>query len=167
MSITALIFWGVFASITVFPAFILVWQKNLIAASFLLLSSFIGIAALFLFTGAEFLAVTQLLIYVGGILTLILFGILITKRRNILSLSSGVQNKRGGAFLALGLFILLSYCICKEHFLFKTPLPSATTSHIIGFGLMDNYLLPFELSGLLLLVALVGVLALASSIKSR
>ena len=167
MTIPLLIFFGIFTSLTIFPAIALLWQKNLIASAFLLLSSFMGIAALFLFCGAEFLAVTQILIYVGGILTLILFGILITKRRDARSLSSGVQNKKSGALITLSVFSLLIYLVHTEFKPIRKGSSVAASSHIIGYGIMGDYVLPFEIAGLLLLIVLVGVLALASSIKAR
>ncbi|HAR20790.1 MAG TPA: NADH-quinone oxidoreductase subunit J, partial [Cytophagales bacterium] len=98
-----------FSSLTLFSAIAVAWQKNLLYSAFLLLSTFVGIAGLYMTLGADFLAATQLLIYVGGVLTLFLFGILITKRRENRFLTSGIQNRGIGLFLALVIGGLLGY----------------------------------------------------------
>jgi NADH-quinone oxidoreductase subunit J len=162
-----LVFFAFFAGVTVFSALAVAWQNNLMYSAFFLLATFMGIAALFLLLGADFLAVTQLLIYVGGILTLMLFGILITKRRNIRFLSSGIQNNKISAVIALSLFSMLVYLIQKESVTFASSTADKTSTHVIGYGLIMEYMLPFELAGVLLLIVLVGILALASSIKTR
>lgn len=163
----AAIFFGFFAGITVFSALAVAFQRNLLYAAFLLLATFMGVAALFLLANAEFLAVTQLLIYVGGILTLILFGILITKRRELRFLSSGVQNQTKGALIALSLFVVLVTTLYKQKDSFMTTSLLTKSTKLIGYGLLGDYLLPFELAGVLLLVVLIGVLALASSANAR
>ncbi len=162
-----LLFFSLFAGLTVFSALAVAWQRNLVFSAFLLLITFLGIAILFLLTGAEFLAVTQILIYVGGILTLFLFGILLTKRREIRLLSSGIQQKKQGALLGIFLFIWMIFLLHKEQTAFSLAQNDMTSTHLLGYGLVGDYLIPFELAGILLLVVLVGILALASSLKSR
>jgi NADH:ubiquinone oxidoreductase subunit 6 (subunit J) len=153
-----------FSSLTLFSAIAVAWQKNLLYAAFLLLSTFVGIAGLYLTLNADFLAATQLLIYVGGVLTLFLFGILITKRRENRFLTSGIQNRSVGLFLALLIGGMLGYVVYLEKdFGLKKPIYEASSAKVIGYGLMGDYLLPFELVGILLLVILIGVLVIAST----
>jgi NADH:ubiquinone oxidoreductase subunit 6 (subunit J) len=159
------IFFGIFCGLTVFPALMVLWQKKLVYAAFLLLATFIGVAALFLLAGAEFLAVSQLLIYVGGILTLFLFGILITKRREERYLSTGIANTKIGAMIAISIFMLFVYLVSKEPSFSNQTQANKSGTNTLGEGLIGSYLIPFELAGVLLLVVLVGVLTIASSLR--
>jgi len=161
------IFFGLFAGITVFSALAVAFQKNLVFAAFYLLVTFLGIASLYILLGADFLAVTQILIYVGGILILFLFGVLITKRKEKRYLISKVVNRKRSAFATIAIGGLLVYVVWKDKHLFSNTDIAQSSAHAIGFGLMGNYLLPFELAGILLLVILIGILAMSSTIKPQ
>src|SRR5690606_28039474 len=69
-----------FACITVLSALMVLWTKNVLYAAFSLIITFMGVAAMYVFAGADFIAVAQILIYVGGILVLIIFGVMLTNR---------------------------------------------------------------------------------------
>jgi len=79
MSAEAFVFW-VFAIVTVGSAAVVVLSRTLIYSAFALLFTFFGVAGLYVLLGADFLAATQLLIYVGGILVLLLFGVMLTHK---------------------------------------------------------------------------------------
>ncbi len=156
-------FFGFFAAITLFSALAVAWQKNLLYAAFLLLATFLGIAGLFLMANAEFLAVTQILIYVGGVLSLLLFGILMTKRRENRFLTSGIKDAKVAAFLALTIAVGLFYVVHQESVLLIKNTNEPSTTQLIGKGLLGQYLMPFEIVGVLLLVILIGVLAISAA----
>ncbi|MBC7388921.1 MAG: NADH-quinone oxidoreductase subunit J [Opitutaceae bacterium] len=156
-----------FAGITVFSALAITFQKNLMYSAFYLLVTFLGIACLYILLEADFLAVTQILIYVGGILTLILFGVLITQRRENRALISGIIYRKRSAFISITLGAILCYVIWNERYRFHENNKLQSSVHTLGYGLMGNYLLPFELAGVLILVILIGVLSLSSSIKPQ
>src|SRR5512137_65105 len=79
----------VFAFITVVSGFIVVFSKNIIYSAFSLLFTFFGVAGLYVLLQADFLAVTQILIYVGGILVLLLFGVMLTNKVVNVELKTG------------------------------------------------------------------------------
>jgi NADH-quinone oxidoreductase subunit K len=81
MELQAIVFY-VFAFITLGSAFVVVFSRNIIYSAFSLLFTFFGVAGLYVLLNADFLAVTQILIYVGGILVLLLFGVMLTNRVN-------------------------------------------------------------------------------------
>jgi len=83
----ALVFW-IFAGLTLGSAFVVVLSRTLIYSAFALLVTFFGVAGLYVLLGADFLAATQLLVYVGGILVLLLFGVMLTHRIYDLDLRS-------------------------------------------------------------------------------
>ena len=96
-----LIFWLI-ALMTVFSALIVVLSRNLIYSAVALLFTLLGIAGLYVFLWADFIAITQVLIYVGGILVLIIFGIMLTHRISDVTLSqSSKQQILGGSIILI------------------------------------------------------------------
>ena len=100
-----------FAVITVGSAAVVVLARSLIYSAFALLFTFFGVAGLYVLLGADFLAATQLLIYVGGILVLLLFGVMLTHKLYDLDLKSEVTQFLPSAIICGGLFILLAWPI--------------------------------------------------------
>ncbi len=147
----------VFALITVGSAFLVVFSKNIFYAAFALLFTFFGVAALYVLLHADFLAVTQVLIYVGGILVLLLFGMMLTSKVISVDMKTGTLNTVPALILAAVVFGSLAGVYYATWS--RTPVAPATavsTSKAIGEMLMTAYALPFEVASVILLVALVG-----------
>jgi NADH-quinone oxidoreductase subunit J len=155
MSAEAVVFY-VFAAITVAAAAIVVLARSLIYSAFALLFTFFGVAGLYVLLGADFLAATQLLIYVGGILVLLLFGVMLTHKLYDLDLRSEVTQFLPGLIVSAGLFGFLALTAFKTRWMTGTGRPPAPTTADIGRLFMGTYLLPFEAASILLLVALMG-----------
>jgi NADH-quinone oxidoreductase subunit J len=155
MSAEAVIFY-VFAAITVAAAAVVVLARSLIYSAFALLFTFFGVAGLYVMLGADFLAATQLLIYVGGILVLLLFGVMLTHKLYDLDLKSEVTQFLPGLFVSAGTFGLLALTAVKTRWAGGAGRPPAATTADIGRLFMGSYLLPFEAASVLLLVALMG-----------
>ena len=155
MSAHAVIFY-LFAAITVGSAAIVVFARSLIYSAFALLFTFFGVAGLYVLLGADFLAATQLLIYVGGILVLLLFGVMLTHKLYDLDLKSGVTQFFPGLIVAAGLFAILAVTARRATWAVGQGRPPAPTTADIGALFMGRYLLPFEAASILLLVALMG-----------
>lgn len=148
----------VFAFITVASAFIVVFSKNIIYSAFALLFTFFGVAGLYVLLQADFLAVTQILIYVGGILVLLLFGVMLTNKVINVELKGGSMNTIPALMLVAvvaGTLGGLFYATWKATPV-PAPSPLATTTKTLGEMLMTGYLLPFEIASVILLVALIG-----------
>jgi NADH-quinone oxidoreductase subunit J len=150
----AVVFW-VFAALTLASAAVVVLSRALIYSAFALLATFFGVAGLYVLLGADFLAATQLLIYVGGILVLLLFGVMLTHRIHDLDLRGGTIQFASGAIVALGLFVILAALALKTEWPAAERAPAATTAEI-GRLFLGKFLLPFEAASVLLLVALMG-----------
>jgi NADH-quinone oxidoreductase subunit J len=147
----------VFALITVGSAFLVVFSKNIFYAAFGLLFTFFGVAALYVLLHADFLAVTQILIYVGGILVLLLFGMMLTSKVISVDMKTGTLNTVPALILAAVVFGSLAGVYYATWS--RTPVAPATavsTSKAIGEMLMTAYALPFEVASVILLVTLVG-----------
>ena len=148
----------VFAFIVLFSAFVVVFSRNIIYSAFSLLFTFFGVAGLYALLQADFLAITQILIYVGGILVLLLFGVMLTNKVISVDIKTGtLQTVPAMLIVAVvaGSLSGLFYSTWKE-----TPTPATTTlvttTKTLGEMLMTGYLLPFEIASVILLVTLIG-----------
>ena len=154
MTPTDAVFW-VFAVVTVGSAAVVVLSRTLIYSAFALLFTFFGVAGLYVLLGADFLAATQLLIYVGGILVLLLFGVMLTHKIYDLDLRTETTQLASGLIVAAGLFVILTATGLRTQWMSVPRTPAPTTAEI-GRLFLGQYLLPFEAASVLLLVALVG-----------
>lgn len=155
-----------FAGTTVAAALGVLLLKNVLHAAFSLLISFLGVAALFVFAGAEFLAVSQLMIYVGGILVLMIFGVMFTNRSNSSkNIVSGTHNVFWAILIALPLLTLLSFPVFKNGFDVAKISFSVNSPKIsdLGIAFLTEHILSFEFVAILLLIVLVGTVYLAGS----
>ena len=154
MSGEAIVFW-IFATLSVASAAVVVLSRKLIYSAFALLVTFFGVAGLYVLLGADFLAATQLLVYVGGILVLLLFGVMLTHKIYDLDLRTETTQLDSGLLVAGGLFVTLAALAVKTEWPGAARPPAPTTSGI-GRLFLGDYLLPFEAASVLLLVALMG-----------
>ena len=149
------------AAMTVGSAILVAIHPNIVYSAVALLFSFAGVAGLYVFLSADFLAATQLLVYVGGILILILFAVFLSNRISDVKLSNPARFQWQAAFVCLALFGVLSYTSVRTVFPVKPGLSYQPTTAEIGELLMTRYLLPFEVASVLLLAALIGAALLS------
>ena len=144
------------ALVTVGSAAVCVMARSLIYSAFSLLFTFVGVAGFYLLLGADFLAATQFLVYVGGILVLLLFGVMLTHKLYDLDLKSGFS-QFGPGLVAAGAVsaLLLAMPVKTPWKVTGGRLPAPTTAEL-GQQFLGTYLLPFEVASVLLLVALMG-----------
>lgn len=155
-----IIFWMVVA-LTVGSAFLVVLSQNLIYSAVALLFTFMGVAGLYVFMMADFIAATQIVIYVGGVLVLIIFGIMLTQRiRDVRISHTSMQRGIGGVVVALIFLGLIRMIWTSPWYLESSPEIEGTVAGI-GKLLMVEYLLPFEVASVLLLAALMGAAMLS------
>ncbi len=161
MALSTVIFY-LFALITVGSGAVVVFANRLIHAVFALLFTFFGTAGLYVFLGADFVAGAQVLVYVGGILVLMLFGVMLTNRiYDLQILAERVHFKRSVAVVGVG-FALLAVVIFRTPWRTVEVVEPASTTAALGRLLITEYVLPFEIAAMLLLAALIGASMLAS-----
>ena len=161
MQIFDIVFY-VFAFITVASAFIVVFSRNIIYSAFSLLFTFFGVAGLYVLLQADFLAVTQVLIYVGGILVLLLFGVMLTNKVVNVEIKTGTLHTIPALILVAVVAGSLSGLFYSTWRNVGTPAPTmTTTTKTLGEMLMTSYVLPFEIASVILLVALIGAAFIA------
>lgn len=161
MEISKLLFF-VFAAMVMLPVVYLVFAKDIIRAAFAVVISLLGIAALFVLLHAEYMAVVQILIYAGGVIVLLIFGIMLTKRIG----DEGVFTQHRGIFsgvLAFVAFLSILVWLIRNagEELTGETVTSGDQVKQIGVLFLTDYLLAFELIAFILLVALVGAAFLA------
>jgi NADH:ubiquinone oxidoreductase subunit 6 (subunit J) len=146
------------AAATLGSGFMIVISRDIVRVAFWLLAALSGVAGLYLMLGADFIGFTQVLVYIGGILVLILFGIMMTNKDPIL-LKRGETTKGAvvaglivATLLAAALIKLVKGTAWREAPVAKLEPTTAT----LGDELMTRYVLPFELISVLLLVVLCG-----------
>jgi len=157
---TEFVFWAV-TSVTIISALGVVLSNQLIYSAISLLFTLFGIAGLYVFLWADFMTGIQLLVYVGGILTLIIFGIMLTNKISSARLSQTNMQQGIGSVVSLWLLIVLSLVISKTNWYSASSSEPASTVDKIGTLLMTKHLLAFEGISLLLLGALIGAAILA------
>lgn len=155
------------AAVTILSAAIVAFSNKIIHSAFALLATFGGFAALYIYLSADFLAVTQIVIYVGGILILILFGVLMTQK--IYDPSKRTSHNSFFVSLFGGLLVagMLGTIIYKSPWLAQITKPFSPTTATIGIDILTTYLLPFEIISVLLLGALIGAVYIARTEEDK
>jgi len=148
-------------SLVIASAFWVVFSPSLIHSAVSLMFTLFGTAALYVFLYADFIAATQVVIYVGGILVLIIFGVMLTNRIDKSSVASSSQNQFIGGFSALFIFVILIGVIFNTPWKIGEIQQVDMTVDIIGKMLLNEYLLPFEVVSILLLASLIGAAMLS------
>jgi NADH:ubiquinone oxidoreductase subunit 6 (subunit J) len=165
MTFTSIIFYF-FMVVAGGAAIGILFSKNVMKAALLLLLCLLGIAGLYILTYAEFVAITQILIYAGGILVIIVFGIMLTSKIGEHHLRVDHGYIFSGVLVGLSLLALLTKSMWNE----TLGAPSnafPSTAQSVGMNLITRFALPFEISGILLLITLVGAAVMASFTKSK
>ncbi|QCR23025.1 NADH-quinone oxidoreductase subunit J [Pontibacter sp. SGAir0037] len=161
----------IFAALAVLSGAYVVLTRNLLYAGFSLLVTLLSLTGVYVLLYADFVAVTQLMVYVGGVLVLILFGIMLSSRVGDKSLLSQSVNRVWGILVSVLVLAGLAYAIHKADFALLPWLQTAgadvlgeqkSTVQVIGIKLMTDFVVPFEVASLLLLMALIGAALIAT-----
>lgn len=155
---------GILSIMMIGAALGVVLLDNIVYSAFLLGGVFISISGLYLLLNADFVAAAQILVYVGAVNVLILFAImLVNKTENFQQVKGRWIRKSATALVCFGLFALLSTMVLVTPWQLSTISPAVieNTIVIIGKHFFSDYLLPFEIASVLLLMAMVGAIILA------
>ncbi len=171
MRVEQIIFYAL-AAMVLGSALLVVTIRNLVRSIFLFFVSLISLSGLYIFASADFIAIAQIVIYVGGVLVLMLFAFLLSNKELLNNLSQpvnrliNISSLPGFLLASVFLFVLISAILNTEiswlgyvqqnHFQ-----PGDNTVHNIGISIMTRYLLPFEAVSIFLMMALIGAAHLA------
>ena len=154
---------GILAVMMIGAALGVVLFSNIVYSAFLLGGVFISIAGMYILLNADFVAAAQVLIYIGAVNVLILFAImLVNKREDFAPIRNAWVRPVITAVVSAGLFALLSTMVLSTPWSFATaPTPGNNSIVVIGEHFFTDFLLPFELASVLLLMAMIGAIILA------
>lgn len=151
-------FW-ILASLAVISSAAVVLLKDLFRASLFLVLSFLSVAGIYIVLQADFLAVAQVLIYVGAISILLIFAIMLTRDTQTGSPSNNLSVP--GAFLAGVVFSAIIVAIFTTDWPLSSETPPDATTELLAEVLFNKFVLPFEVASVLLLAAMIGAIVIA------
>lgn len=151
----------VLSAVTLISGALVVTTRSLFRAALWLVLTFFGIAGIFVLLNAEFLAIAQVLIYVGAISTLIIFAIMLS--RGVMDPKARRFNDQWGlvAGFAAVLFVLLAAILTRVQWLASAAAVPADAIQRLGADFVGAYVVPFEVASVLLVVAMIGAIIIA------
>lgn len=163
------IFFYLFTVFIVTAAVAVVATRNVVRAALYLAMVFAGVVGIYILLAAEFVATTQILVYIGAIMVLVLFGIMLTRAR--IGVESDLTHKHwwGAALIAVALFAVMAYSLTDsvedaaldpETMMGQNTVNGSNTA-TISDEIFSVYLIPFEAVSVLLLASLVGAIVIA------
>jgi NADH-quinone oxidoreductase subunit J len=160
VSITLGVFY-LLAAVTVGSALGVAFSGSIVYSAFALMGTLLGVAATFVLLGADFLGVVQLLVYVGGILVLMLFAVMLTHRISDVNVSNRAVGRLPALALIGVVFVWMLQAARRATWVVHPPDAPAPTTYGIGHAFLTDYVLPFEVASIVLLAALVGAIVVS------
>jgi NAD(P)H-quinone oxidoreductase subunit 6 len=160
MPIGALIFY-LLATLTVGSAMMVAFSRNIVYSAFSLLGTLMGAAGLYAWLAADFVAVIQILVYIGGILVLIVFAVMLTHRIEDVAVSNRSVGRLPAAIIIGVVGILMGAGVMTARWAQQANPQAEPTTYGIGDAFLGQYILPFELASVVLLVVLIGAVVVS------
>lgn len=153
----------IFAALTIASAWMIVLSQNIVRMAMYLLFTLGGVAGLYFLMNAEFLAAIQLIVYAGGTLILIVFGVMLTSKNPFMRLDSFLWERVMAISLGLVLGMLMTIALVNTPVkqVASEELAKSHDIHTIGSTLLGPFLVPFEVAAVLLLVVMIGAAFMA------
>jgi NADH:ubiquinone oxidoreductase subunit 6 (subunit J) len=159
--LVALAFYG-FAAAAIGGAIGIILARSIFRSALFLVLTLTAVAGVYVVLGADFLGAVQVLIYVGAIMVLIIFGIMLTPQQVELPDIGGPGQAVAAVFMGTALFLVTAVAVATSPWPRASSVPiDVPTTEIIGRGLFTTYALPFEIASILLLVAMIGAIVIA------
>jgi NADH-quinone oxidoreductase subunit J len=155
------VFFGIIAAVMLVSAWRVVTTKNVVHAALYLVIVLAGVAAQFILLGAEFIGITQVLVYIGAIIVLFLFGIMLTRARLGDDESVGRERRWMAALVGVVLFAVMAGALIGDFEDTHVDIAAPSTTAQVSDSIFSQYLIPFEVVGMLLLAALIGAIVVA------
>ena len=152
---------GLFAAVAVVAGVAILVSTNIVRMAYWLIAMLISVAGLYFLLGAYFLGVIQIMVYVGGVAVLLVFGVMLTSRQLAPKLRPGRGEALWLTVVAVVLLVGLILSTLRVHLAQSTVAGANNSVADIGRSLLGDFLGPFELASVLLLVALLGAAYLA------
>ncbi len=155
------VFFAIIALTMIWAAFRVVTTSNVVHAALWLVVVLAGVAVQFLFLGAEFVAVTQVLVYIGAVIVLFLFGVMLT-RASMGDDDSVAREKRAmAAVVGVLLFAVMAIGLIDSFEDVRLVIDEPQSTTLVADSIFSQYIVPFEAVSVLLLAALIGAIVVA------
>lgn len=162
--VAAVLFYAI-ALLTTLSAWAIVLSQNIVRMSVYLLLTLVGAAGLYLLMRAEFLAAIQLVVYAGGTLILIVFGVMLTSKNPFMQLRVPLWEMFVGVFIGVIIAGLLIFAMVRsaspQHYFAPEHSGNYGDVSVIGRALLSGYVVPFEIAAVLLLVVMIAAAFMA------
>ncbi|MCB1013722.1 MAG: NADH-quinone oxidoreductase subunit J [Acidimicrobiales bacterium] len=152
---------GIIALVIVASALRVVTTNNVVHAALYLVLVLAGVAGLYFILGAEFVGTTQILVYIGAVIVLFLFGIMLTRAPIGGEADLDHDQRWVGGLVAVLLLAVIGYTLIDRFEDTELPADTVTTTAQVSDAIFGTYLVPFEVVSVLLLAALVGAIVVA------
>ncbi|NLC06685.1 MAG: NADH-quinone oxidoreductase subunit J [Syntrophomonadaceae bacterium] len=164
MSVSTIVFW-IIAAVVLGSAISVVTAQNLVHAALFMVLTFFGVSGLYVLLEADFLAVVQILIYVGAIAVLIVFGVMLTQRKGMEETNVSSSHKWVTGILVTILMVGFAYAVTRTPWQVSDHAAPESTVGLIGELMLTRFVIPFEIVGILLLVAVLGAIILTKGAR--
>ena len=154
------IFDGLFL-LTVISASITAFSRNIVYSAFALFGSFAGVAGIYVLLGADFLFIIQIFVYIGGILVVTIFAVMLTQGIAEVNVSNRVVGLVPALITTVLAGAVMYYAVVHTPWYHAKATPVAPTTYGIGNAFLGPYVLPFEVASIVLLAALVGAIVIS------
>jgi len=154
-----------FAFLTLGSAVVVVTAKNIIYSAVALFVTLFSIACLYVLLYADFIAITQIMVYIGGILILLIFGIMLTSKITEADLKTSNLKSIPAMIFTVGITSIIIFVLMTTNWNARNPVKNEETITQIGTMMLTKYLLPFEVASIVLLIALIGSAMYARKVK--
>ena len=155
------VFFAILALLMIVSALKVVTTKNIVHAALWLVLVLAGVAGQFLLLGAEFVGVTQILVYIGAVIVLLLFGVMLTKASIGDEENINMPNRVLPAVIGTLMFAVMSYSIIDSYRGEELPKETVTNAARVSDSIFSDFIIPFEAVSVLLLAALIGAVVIA------
>ncbi|MGA2409356.1 MAG: NADH-quinone oxidoreductase subunit J [Candidatus Binataceae bacterium] len=161
MTVAQIIFW-LMSALTVGSALITAFSRNIVYSAFALLGAFAGVVGIYILLAADFVAMVQIFVYIGGILVLTIFAVMLTQGIGDVHVSNRAVGTVPALVTILTVGAVMLYATLKTPWYTATAaLVIAPTTYGIGNAFLDAYVLPFEIASMVLLAALIGAVVIS------
>ena len=155
------IFFGLFAAMMLFGAFRVVTTSNVVHAALWLVIVLGGVACQFILLGAEFVAVTQVLVYIGAVVVLFLFGVMLTRASMGDDETVGDEKRTIASVVGVMLFAVMALALIDTWSDERIVIDEPQRVDEVSDAIFSQYIVPFEAVSVLLLAALIGAIVVA------
>jgi NAD(P)H-quinone oxidoreductase subunit 6 len=160
-SLAAQIIFYVIAIVTVGFAALVAFSRNIVYSAFALVGALMGVAGVYILLAADFVAMVQVLLYVGGIVVLTIFAVMLTQGIGDVAVSNrAVGPVTGLTVVALAGAVML-YATLRTPWHLATNVEVSATTYGVGNAFLGAYVLPFEIASIVLLVSLIGAVVIS------